>query len=420
MKRTPGNWGPLGMRTDDRYRSVPETRIIGLLKLAGWAYESDSAAAVKASEESLESWIQIGLSFKRGSKGERLFDPVEVTNCMKRSGLEGHDSFWADRFVRTCRRLALDLANDSSPSDPHRVERQFKVDFRRSFNLQSIVPGTRLRLRVPLPLEGNYLRNLQVTAFADHDAPVEIRPGRLEVRAVAAGKADLTVGAELSFSALCQAPCPGQGDEEPDRALYLRPREGWIVVSERISALAHTLAGSVTSSLAAVRAFWDYIHREMICGMLHYDQIDAASPCEWLLDSGWFDCHMGSALLVALCRARGIPARLVGGYLLYRSRPGNHYWAEVWIADQGWTPFDFFSWDLSQGGRDPEWSNYYFGRIDYRLTCERLPSEFTGALGIPIPPAWCLLQLPKPDGMEIVLLNVDGTPVYSDTIHVTG
>jgi hypothetical protein len=417
MKRTRYKWGPIGICTDDRYRSVPEARIIEMLMLVGWAYELESAAAVKAAEASLESWIQIGLAFIRGTSDERLFDPVEVINFMKLAGLEGRDNFWAERFIRTCRRLATDLVSNGS-SLPNRGERRFEVDFRRSFNLRSIEQGKRLRLRAPLPLEGDYLRHLQVAPFADHGAPVEVRTGRLEARTVAAGGDEMTVGAKLCFSASCQAPCPGQSAEQPDRALYLRQREGLIVVSERISALALALAGSGTTSLEAVRAFWDYINRELICGMLHYDQIDAASPCDWLLDSGWFDCQMGSALLVSLCRARGIPARLVGGYLLYRLRPGNHYWAEVWIENQGWTPFDFFTWDLSQGGRDLEWRDYYFGRIDYRLTCERLPSEFTGSLGIPIPQAWCLLQLPRQGGLEILFQNINGTPVYSDMIHV--
>ena len=38
-------YGPLGFRADDRYRNIPESRIIGMLTLAGWAHEPDSPEA---------------------------------------------------------------------------------------------------------------------------------------------------------------------------------------------------------------------------------------------------------------------------------------------------------------------------------------------------------------------------------------
>jgi len=414
-------FGPLGIRADDRYRNIPESRIIETLMLAGWAYELGSPVAAASSKEALQTWTQIGLGFRRAQNGERLFDPVEVNNFLKKAGFDGRDNFWAERYVRTGRRLVSDLADAGTSVRTTSHEREFVVDFKRTFNLRSVAPGSRLRLRAPLPLEGNYLRNLQVTPFAEtsRDAQVDVRPGRLEVRTIASGEAEAALGARLSFTARFWEPCAGHGNLEPDRALYLRSREGLIVVSERISALARSLAGAGKSSLESVRSFWDYINRELICGALHYDQVDAASPCDWILDSGWFDCRMGSALFVALCRAHGIPARLVGGHLLYQMAPTNHYWAEVWIENQGWTPFDFLGWDLSLGGRDREWRDHFFGRIDYRMITECLPREFTGPPGVPIPPAWCILQVPGPGGVEIGLLDGSGTPVYSDTICVT-
>jgi hypothetical protein len=54
---------------------------------------------------------------------------------------------------------------------------------------------------------------------------------------------------------------------------------------------------------------------ELACGPVHYDQVTPATPCDWVLESGWYDCQLGSAFLVALARARGIPARIVGGYV---------------------------------------------------------------------------------------------------------
>jgi hypothetical protein len=271
-----------------------------------------------------------------------------------------------------------------------------------------------------MPLDGDYLKSIRITPFAKTagEAQIKLSPGRMEVRMVASGEAEATMGATLEFIVGLQEPRPGLGHENPDSALYLSDREGLIVVSERIRALAHTLAGSDSPALDAVRAFWDYILGTLIFGCVHYDQIDFALPCDWILDSGWFDCQLGAALFVALCRARGIPARVISGYLLYRVAPMKHYWAEAWIEGQGWTPFDFISWDLSLGGRDVEWRDRYFGRLDYRLISERMPREFTGALGVPVPEAWCMLQSARDGGVANNFMDVGGKPVYADTIRV--
>ena len=414
-------YGPLGIRVDDRYRTLPEARIIEMLLFMGWAYEFESGVAEKAAREALQAWTQMGLGFRCATNGERLFDLVEVHNFMKRAGVDERDNFWSRRFVPTCRRMVSDLAEAGPSADWAEGERRFVIELRRTFNLRAIPAGSRLRLRVPLPLTGDYLQDLHVTPFAEtaREVQIKISPGRLEARMIVSGEAETILGATLSFTARLQKPGPGRGHGDPEPALYLCNREGFIVVSERIRALARSLAGVGATPLEAVRAFWEYIHAGLICGALHYDQIDLASPCDWVLDSGWFDCQMASALFVALCRAQGIPSRVLGGYLLYQVSPTNHYWAEVWIKDQGWTPFDFLGWDLSRGGRDPVWRDRFFGQLDYRMTCERMPREFTGALGVPIPQAWSLLQVPRPGGVEISFLDVNGTPVYADTVRVT-
>ena len=219
-----------------------------------------------------------------------------------------------------------------------------------------------MRLRMPLPLEGKYLRNLQVTPISQSipGADIKVQAGRLEARMTVSTESKVVLGARLSFTARAQAPAPGDSEEEPDRELYLRRQEGLIVISDRVQILAESLVTASAAPLDKLRAFWDYIYQELKCGMLHYDQIDAASPCDWVLDSGWFDCQTGSALFVSLCRAQGIPARLVAGRVLYRLAPTQHYWAEAWVQGQGWTPFDFLSWDLSQGGAGSGMAGLFF------------------------------------------------------------
>lgn len=51
-------------------------------------------------------------------------------------------------------------------------------------------------------------------------------------------------------------------------------------------------------------------------------------------------CNGKSRLLVALCRAKGIPARVVGGIILdHGEKRTSHLWTEVWMGNE-WVPFD--------------------------------------------------------------------------------
>ncbi len=45
-------------------------------------------------------------------------------------------------------------------------------------------------------------------------------------------------------------------------------------------------------------------------------------------------------LFVALCRAKGIPARVVAGFKCYFSASPKHSWAEVYVKPYGWIPLD--------------------------------------------------------------------------------
>src|SRR5262249_46641734 len=54
-------------------------------------------------------------------------------------------------------------------------------------------------------------------------------------------------------------------------------------------------------------------------------------------------CREYTDLFVALCRAKGIPARVCEGLVITPTpepKVPNHGWAEVHIKDYGWVPFD--------------------------------------------------------------------------------
>lgn len=396
-----------GVHFSDKYRTVPENRILDMLLLAGHAYEPNRPKALATTRNALTNWIHTGLGVQEGPTGERLFDPVEVVNTLKQLGLEGRDGFWTERYIQTGRRLVTDLAD--------RGKQVFHVNFQRSFNLRAIPVGKTLRLRMPLPLSNVHTPNLIIIATYAEGAPdarLVRSEGRLEAR-LAANGGTVTLGAKIQFMA--EAPNASSADP-PDNSVYLKPREGLIVISERVRALTEALVGPAARPTSVVRAFWNYLIDEFRCGAIHYDQLRPEAPCDFALDSGWYDCQLGSALFIAMCRSRGIPARLVSGHVLYRRAPTNHYWAEAWLEDGGWTPFDFLSWDLSRGGTDAVWRDYFYGRVDNRMVTQVYPFAFTGAVGLTMPVDWHIIQIAKNNGVEIRLEALNGNLVYSDTV----
>lgn len=59
------------------------------------------------------------------------------------------------------------------------------------------------------------------------------------------------------------------------------------------------------------------------------------------LQEGKGDCSEYSDLFVSLCRAKNIPARVLTGYTLRSdSDSPKHNWAEVYLQDYGWVPFE--------------------------------------------------------------------------------
>ena len=187
-------------------------------------------------------------------------------------------------------------------------------------------------------------------------------------------------------------------------------------MTPRIAALADRLAGTESAS-SAVSAFWNYLMDTLRIGAIRYDEVSADTAVDGLLDGNWCDCQLGSALFISLCRARGLPARMLGGHFLYRLAPTKHYWAEVWLDGQGWLPFDCLSWDLSAGGQDATWRNWFAGRIDHRMATECFPRSFLGPMSVRLPPAWQMLQTASGAGIEVAFSDVaTGSPVFGDCV----
>jgi hypothetical protein len=381
-------------------------------RMEGWWPEASAEA-----DQALGALLANGLPHATDTAGEPLLDPADVFNTLTWAGQNGEDNLWR-------RRRMIAIVNDLGARSRTTVGRAdgasaFRLSSSRTFDLTGCARGQAITLRLPLPLDGpdHRLIGLDASACRTSGAGARVADGRLETRFVFTGETKVTLAADIELAA-GDGPCHVGGLDDEHRRLWLRPMEGFAMVTPRMAALAEHLAGSKRDQ-DAVSAFWDHLIRSFCLGVVRYDAFRPETALDWALDHGWFDCQIGCALLVALCRARGIPARLVGGNFLYRTYPSNHFWAEVWLEDEGWRSIDLTSWSLSLGGELRDWRDRFFLRLEPRLVTQRMPRQITGPSSIKFPQRWQMLQMQTSDGLSIGYTDVEsGALTWEDRISV--
>lgn len=111
-----------------------------------------------------------------------------------------------------------------------------------------------------------------------------------------------------------------------------------------IRKLAQAIAAEETDAAKVATQLEQYVR-----GFVHNKNFSQAiSSAADVVRSREGDCTEHAVLLAALCRARGIPARVAIGLVYYEPKQGfaYHMWNEVWIGQQ-WVPLDA---TLGQGG----------------------------------------------------------------------
>ena len=133
------------------------------------------------------------------------------------------------------------------------------------------------------------------------------------------------------------------------KAVYAPPRPGECLNNEPgiecdhpdISAFAKRLTAEQSEPSDQVEALYRYVNQEI--GKEPAVGAGGLSAVQCLKNSRG-DSGAKSRLLVALCRNRGIPARLVTGLTLARGKGQEqvaHYWVEAWVQDH-WKPMCTF------------------------------------------------------------------------------
>jgi hypothetical protein len=421
---------PLGVSGDGRYRVLSEAAMIDSLAFICWPHSCRAGRFAWAREEAaltLADWLADGLPFARVA-GEVRLDPYEVINFMKWRGLTRGDVAWSSH-VAAGRRSAAEFAADEA-QDVTASSRRFEVTLVRGFIADGGARNGIGRFRLPLP-DGDDSRtdilSLLVSVPAlDHAPEFSCMHGRIEARFPIPREASLVViESTIAFTSWSRhAPTRiGHGSwpsgSDGKSARYLDGNEGLVQVTRFVRDLAARLAAAARDPWEALEAFWTFFFSDLRSGYIHHDELDSQDPLRALVGGGWFDCYAGSALLVALCRARGIPARLVSGYTLYPVGMGNHFWAEAFLPGYGWLPFDLMCWDLAAGDIASPWSRRFFGSVDFRMKTQVFPDRFIGHIGVRMPASWYLVPSMSGEGVEHAFFDLAaGRLIFRDMMTV--
>jgi hypothetical protein len=403
----------------DQYRTIAEERIVNFL-LSPYAVAAGGRKLdFPIAKGILETCITLGLPYALSENGRRLFDPAEVGNFIKYSYFKFGEPIWRDRAVSMLRRLMSETIPQAQPDSPPNlaalVPTRYDITIRRRFNLAKFRVGDVVRLRLPLPIEDSTIRAESVFLPSDTtDFQARFDEARLDVRLAVPESKDVTIGVRIKLLYTPKTDHYVTKINPEELALYTRQSEGLIKVTQRIFDLSKRITASCNDQMAVVHRLWDFMFEELSLGSVYYDQIDPHNPLDWTLDNKMYDCKVGAALFIALCRARGIPARMISGYTLNPVLPTTHSWFEVWFDGRGWLQFDLYSMDLCCGEKLSPWRHYFFSNIDQRLITERLPRLFSGLGSIKLPKSWQMISARDNEGVLTQFENLaTGDLIYS-------
>jgi len=191
------------------------------------------------------------------------------------------------------------------------------------------------------------------------------------------------------------------GAYEPSSPEYLAytGSSGNVAVTPEIKAAAEHIVGGEKNPYLAARKIYDYMIKMIDYSFMPHllfhprsDLKESAYVHEYKIG----DCGAQGAYFAALCRAVGIPARVPGGWQLFRGNFSSHFWAEFFVPNYGWIPVDpsVGQASLYTTMVDPEikraYTDFFFGRQDaFRCVVqsnvdERFIPEFPGTSFLPI------------------------------------
>ncbi len=158
-----------------------------------------------------------------------------------------------------------------------------------------------------------------------------------------AWKGESTENIELSYAFTFRGkrlkvhidPALSMNDIQPDGITWISPTPFIQSNDFKIQRLSNVLAPDSINTLSEISSsFYDFVHK------IPSSSTDELTDAVTALTQYEASCNGKSRLLVALFRAKGIPARMVGGIILEDiTKKTSHAWVEAKLGNT-WVPFD--------------------------------------------------------------------------------
>ncbi|MBI3018737.1 MAG: transglutaminase domain-containing protein [Deltaproteobacteria bacterium] len=227
--------------------------------------------------------------------------------------------------------------------------------------------GKTLSVWIPYPFEGKYQKVLKFNSKLPQNfkQPLKITAEpRYGNRMIYLEGKTSKESVELSFEyEVLRYPYFGCKDKNCDK--YSKPylykaADKLVPFFPQIRTIAAQEAKAVKKPSEKIRAFYDYVVREM-----RYDKSGEGwgrGDAVWACTYKRGNCTDFHSLFIAMSRSEKIPARFEIGVSIPQDQasgeiPGYHCWAEAYAADQGWIPID--ATEAKKTGKIDE----YFGTL---------------------------------------------------------
>ena len=102
------------------------------------------------------------------------------------------------------------------------------------------------------------------------------------------------------------------------------------IADAKMRGVAGELRATYAGTLAFAARLNEWVHHAMRYG---FGATDTRTPASAALAGGVGLCQDYAQIMVAMCRAAGVPARYVSGHML--GEGGSHAWAEVFVPEAG-------------------------------------------------------------------------------------
>ena len=241
---------------------------------------------------------------------------------------------------------------------------------------EAVEEGKNIRLHIPLPVERDYINDLQILKVDPTPARLpemdDHQPAAYFEDTAARGKiysVEYSFDSKLVYRDFTKIdPSPVRFEDIPEEAKkYLREELPHLQFTPYLRYLAQEIKGDEENLLLIARKVYDFVTTKVTYRFVRdYSGIDNIS--EYCAAALRGDCGVQALLFIVLCRILGIPAKWESGLDAKPGDVGQHDWAMFYVPSIGWAYADpSYGGSAYRNGNTRRW-NYFFGNVDpYRI-----------------------------------------------------